>query len=315
MISISTKHLQLLIDENIDTINLQFVDLRCKLMAFKNSVNRDIHEKYLDFLIANLREIVFAKPDKLNDYADDFEQIISAKDLKDNHSEFRNELIEILGYKKLRRSFFPNIFKKNGINACAYCNSQLTVIVKKKKTGCAARFQFDHYLSKSKYPCLSISFFNLIPVCGSCNGKKGEKIIGFKLYQPDDILDDSIKSNSSFELEKKSLANYLLHKNSDVLKVKFNDKEDGLEKTFGISSIYNTQLDIAEELISKSLIYTETYKESLKHSFRKIYGNSDALTNRIIIGNYSEDIHIHKRPMSKFTQDIARQLKLIPKNK
>ena len=32
---------------------------------------------------------------------------------------------------------------------------------------------------------------------------------------------------------------------------------------------------------------------------------------RMITGNYSEYQNVHKRPLAKFTQDIARDLKLI----
>jgi hypothetical protein len=75
--------------------------------------------------------------------------------------------------------------------------------------------------------------------------------------------------------------------------------------------IYNTQKDLAAEIILKSLIYNKSYQNTLKRSFEKLYGDRPLLFNRLILGNYSEVTDIHKRPMAKFTQDIGKQLKLI----
>jgi hypothetical protein len=65
-----------------------------------------------------------------------------------------------------------------------------------------------------------------------------------------------------------------------------------------------------EELILKAKIYTKTYKKALLKSFPKLL-TSVNLSNRLILGNYIDSNEIHKRPMAKFMQDIAQQLKLI----
>jgi len=44
---------------------------------------------------------------------------------------------------------------------CSYC-------------GIGAPRQFDHYLPKEKYPEFSVHAHNLIPCCGTCNGKKSD---------------------------------------------------------------------------------------------------------------------------------------------
>ena len=43
--------------------------------------------------------------------------------------------------------------------------------------------QFDHFYNKSKYPLLAISFYNLVPVCGTCNHTKGKNDVD---YSPHD---------------------------------------------------------------------------------------------------------------------------------
>lgn len=78
---------------------------------------------------------------------------------------------------------------------------------------------------------------------------------------------------------------------------------------FDVQGIYDTQKDIVEELITKSEIYTKSYKESLINSFGEILNNTN-ISNRIITGNHMEPENIHKRPMARFMQDLAHQLGL-----
>ena len=243
---------------------------------------------------------------------------------------FRNKILETLDYTDLRSKFYPKYFKQLGIKSCVYCNSQLTVsinstehyLTKKRRTHktkitVKAKFQVDHYLPKSDYPFLSISLFNLYPVCGSCNNCKSDKSLSFELYSSDASL--TTKSLYSFELKKGSVANYLLKKNIEEIETLFNDPEKtnrlstvegSLTDTFDIEGIYATQTDLVEELILKAQIYNSSYKDTLIKSFPHLF-TSASLANRVIIGNYCDPEEIHLRPMAKFTQDIAQQLGLI----
>lgn len=257
---------------------------------------------YVKHLFDNLESIVLAKPDVLAIFKKEFDDIID----KDKIAvEFKDILIEKMDYSKLRGIFYPEYFSGIGIKSCVYCNSQLAVVSNKS----SAHFEVDHNLSKSKYPCFSISLFNLYPICGSCNKRKSKNDIDFKLYSVDTVAYTT--SNFSFELDKISLAKYLTNNDITLLKIKFKDKQSlGFDKTFKIEGIYNTQKDLAEELIEKVKIYNNAYKKSLVTSFGRLYTKS-GLGNRLLIGNYCEENQIHNRPMSKFTQDVARQLKLI----
>lgn len=40
--------------------------------------------------------------------------------------------------------------------------------------GIGAPRQFDHYLPKEKFPEFSVHAYNLVPCCGTCNGKKSD---------------------------------------------------------------------------------------------------------------------------------------------
>jgi hypothetical protein len=265
---------------------------------------------YLNILIADFEIIVKACPKKLNQFKKDFDNIIKGADLSKNHKEFKNELLVRMGYSALRNDFYARFFEKTGIKACVYCNSQLAVSVRTINGTRSAKFQIDHFLPKSEYPCFSISFYNLLPVCGPCNGKKNVKDLNFKVYSDNPF--DLRNSPFVFELDKKSIISYRVNGTQDKLKVIFHDKSTiGFNETFDIEGIYSSQKDLAEELVLKSIIYNENYLKSLKNSFKMLYPNKIPMAERLLVGNYTREKDIHRRPMSKFTQDIARQLKLI----
>lgn len=262
----------------------------------------------IDFLIENPKRIIH------------FKRLVGS--LPANSRVYRNGrpkkqlkhyIQEALNYKGLRNTFYPTYFQKIGIKACVYCNSQLTVTTSKSGGSYKAKFDIDHYESKDEYPFLSISLFNLYPSCSSCNRTKGNRRVKFELYT--DEINKTIKSSYSFLLDSHAKSKYLTSKDSSILSFKFIETPPdigfkSLQEAFHIEELYETQRDIIEELIIKSQIYNEEYKRLLRSCFSKLSLNAK-LFERILVGNYVEDIEIHKRPMAKFTMDIARQLKLI----
>lgn len=90
--------------------------------------------------------------------------------------------------------FIGHIIKTLQILCCAYCHTQGTYVVneyykrnhKPHKKGelkkPKAFFELDHYYPKSKYPFLCVSFYNLIPICSSCNKAKKDITIDFDFY-------------------------------------------------------------------------------------------------------------------------------------
>lgn len=229
-------------------------------------------------------------------------------------SPIKNAIITALDYKVLRSSFYPKYFKEIGIKSCVYCNSQLTITAVKSKGIYSAKFDVDHYHSKDEYPFLCISLFNLYPACSSCNRAKGTKNIEFELYTTNPIK--TKKSIYNFKLSSYSKSKYLTTKDSNDIGFTFNEPvytnptTKKLNDVFHIENIYETQVDLIEELIIKSQIYNKSYLKSLKSNFNKLSLHPE-LFKRTLIGNYTEDKDIHKRPMSKLVMDIAKDLGLI----
>jgi hypothetical protein len=289
---------------------------------------------YIDYLIKKLDKIIIATPDELKIHLGFLGKVPTPVKIKRKKGSkpinkaktksFSEKIIAQLEYQLLRKKFYPNYFAKIGIKSCVYCNSQLTVSVDSQDYTTRmttpmvkAKFQLDHHLPQSEYPAFGISLFNLYPTCGSCNNAKGIIPVDFQLYSNDPLK--LANSDYKFQLDKTSLANYLIHRKMALLKIDFIDPAKpfknvkvigSFQDTFDIVGIYETQMDLAEDLILLARVYNKKYKQTLLNSFSKLFTGYQ-LSTRALIGNYTEPTEIHKRPMAKFTQDIARQLRLI----
>lgn len=270
--------------------------------------------KYLYSIRIYLKYFVTANSEKLYNWISFFNKIIPGCIIESPiKNDFRNDIISALDYKKLRSDFLPSYFNILGIKSCVYCNSMLTVSIENEQGKTRARLQADHFHPKARYPFLSISLYNLYPTCSPCNNIKSENEIQFELFSSDIYRTQS--SDYSFKVIRAGIAKYLVNKNINDLDFDFEEPivsspSKTFQELFDIKGIYNTQKDLVEELIIKARIYNKPYKKFLMDSFPTLFNNSN-LSNRVLIGNYTERGDIHKRPMAKFTQDIARQLKLI----
>lgn len=287
-------------------------------------LNDKIYLKKVITLFENNEDILIWDLKMLKDQKDKLGKVPTKPKLDKNgkktgifyKTEIKDKILTALGYTSLRSSFYPEYFKEIGIKACVYCNSQHTITVEKtlNSNDYSAKFEVDHFHSKSEYPFLSICLFNLYPACRSCNGVKSDNPIEFKLYTDD--ISKTIKSDFNFKLTPYSKSKYLITKDSNDIDFIFNEpmpedlKSKTFEETFHINGIYKTQTDLIEELIIKSQIYNKSYLKTLKHSFDKLSIQPE-LFKRTLIGNYTEDKDLHKRPMSKFVMDIAKDLGLI----
>ncbi len=304
-------------------IKRQKTNIKVALTALsKDGTIRGLNKLYVIKLLSLSENIITAKPSTLLRYKNQFNAIITPENMKMKSREnFRKKLLKALGYSQRRSDFYPKYFHKIGIKACIYCNSQLTVAIekeKKLKTKTSfiykAKFQVDHFLPKSHFPCFSVSLFNLYPVCSSCNNSKSINEVDFQLYLPST---KDFTSKLNFKLERGSMAQYLLNRKLDNIKFTFEEPNvkpplKRFQDAFDIKGIYDTQKDLIEELILKGEVYTSDYKGVLKKKFPKLFTTPDII-NRILIGNYTSDADIHKRPMAKFTLDIAKQVGLIKK--
>ncbi|WDF55770.1 hypothetical protein [Mucilaginibacter sp. KACC 22063] len=276
-----------------------------------------IEQNYLPILKANWKDIPAWKAV--------FEAIIPAKDVK---GAFADAVVKAMGYSDMRKKEFPAIFQQLEIKTCIYCHSQLTLIVTKelysRKYGIynkgdikkrSAKLELDHFHAKSDYPFLSTTFYNLYPVCANCNKSKNDKACSFELYTDNDLLD-----SYRFKVTPASIIDYWRTGNKEDIQIEFHHLQGSeaerviFDNMFDILEIYKTQKDVVEELLHKKKVYNKAYRDNLTRDFAKLFPDP-ALIKRLIIGNYDEPKDIHKRPMAKFTQDIAMNIRLIKKIK
>lgn len=302
-------------------IENQRISIEAKLTKLsKDRRLSPIKRNYLIQLLSIVDRIIIAPPVELEKNRAAFDNIISPISMESKiNQRFRQTILDVLGYSDRRTDFYPKYFHRIGIKVCIYCNSQLTVAVEKEKKlktkinrELKAKFQVDHYWPKNLYPCFSVSLYNLYPSCANCNVSKSKTGVDFLLYQDPKKINGSL---FEFKLDAASKSKYLLHRNSNDIKFTFNEPaprtpNKSFQDVFDIEGIYNTQKDIAEEIILKAEIYTDSYKKSLKKQFSAILKTTTEI-DRLILGNYTTEAEIHKRPMAKFTLDIAKQVKLI----
>lgn len=227
----------------------------------------------------------------------------------DKTTLFGKAIKKALRYTDFRAEKCVEYSKIIGIKTCPYCNAMLVINISDEK----ARYQLDHFYPKSRYPYLSISFFNLIPSCNNCNHIKRDKDVtldnNFHLYS-----DKPAQEIFKFSLDRVNIIRNLIGIKENDLKVNFTYTDKKYEEfvknhdnIFHIQKIYDTQNDIAHEMLWKTQAYNKTNIKELG----TLLHISENEVKRMIVGNYTDFHEIHKRPLSKYMQDIAKDLELI----
>lgn len=199
-----------------------------------------------------------------------------------------------------------DFIKRINIDTCPYCNrSYIHYLTKNGKI----KPQIDHFYPTNIYPFLALTFYNLIPSCQTCNGfgaKEGKDPLLVNLINPYLIENHNFKF--TYKINHINFLNPLLDKNS--VEVKFRHHLTGHLNVFKLDKLYQQHSDHVLELIVKSKVaYSDKYRTYLR-SYKGLKFN-DAEIDRMILGNYSKEDEIHKRPLTKMFQDIGIELGLI----
>lgn len=278
---------------------------------------------YVTHIENNFQRIQNATVTEMRRLIRDFNAIIPVNRIS---KRFSDEVKKAMGYEDMREKEFPFFFSQLSIKTCMYCHSQLTLTITKEfytnntkvvKQGEVktrkALLELDHKYPASKYPFLATSLYNLLPVCGNCNGTKHVKTLDIDFFTAGEKLDIF-----KFSIEPQSLIDFEMNRDREVLLVNLNhvdgdvDFEKKYNEMFDVKEIYNMQQDILEELLIKRDVYNKPYVSALVKRFQRLFPDQ-GMVNRLIVGNYAEADEVHKRPMAKFMQDIARDIGLIPK--
>lgn len=309
-----------------------------RLQALHDSLVDDTDKRYVRLIIRLWDKLIVATPERFKVIINAFNLIIPTEDIESrdvkilvkNKKTFRwrkklvtlyKEIVKAMRYDYVQSKVYPKYMQELEIKTCVYCNAQYAFAVTDNQG--YTNYELDHYMPKSKYPYLCTTFMNLQPSCSSCNRRKSNKELEddeelFQLFVKEGSRDSDSPVN--FSLDNASVATYLTkQKDCSVLKIDFSCPNNaGLEKGynhfFRISTLYQAHKDVAEELIWKNQIYNRVIIDDYKRLFKEL-GFKDSDFIRFILGNYELTENIHKRPLSKMTQDIARQLHIIKEEK
>ncbi len=279
-----------------------------KLATVTNSTIE--YEQYVVNILAIYPTINTVKPSGMqaihDEYFADFDINLSLSMHIDNKIlPFYKHVTAAMRYDAVRDQDFLHYAKLLGIRACVYCNANYAVTFG-EGTDIKGKYELDHFKPQSRFPYLCTNFFNLFPVCGNCNKAKLHTDTTFSLFTED----PGTMYPFTFTLDKASIIRYMLSQDFEDLEVTFDGhSHPDHDTTFKINDIYGALKDVAEELVWKYKIYSPSYLKSLNDAFGKKFVTGGF--NRLILGNYDQPKDIHKRPLSKLTQDIARQLRII----
>jgi len=290
------------------------------LTRWRDLGGRDRYANYLRVLKEQLdNNLLVVHPSKFQKVIDTFKNLLTPEEMgrkmklgtRANAATktFTEIIQEVLCYKEIRKTVFPQFVRELGIKTCVYCNTQYAVTDEDDR----GYYQLDHWKPESEYPYLCACFFNLQPSCATCNLHKNADVREYhSIWNESNIESDELYR---FSLTKGSLARYLMTHHSDELKVdmvalKKPEQLELLIEKLHIDKLYDQLTDVAEEVVWKRIVYDQGYIEALRSAIsKKALGLSEI--NRFVQGNYDRPEDIHKRPMAKLTQDVAKQLGVI----
>lgn len=225
----------------------------------------------------------------------------------------KEKIKNILDYSTHRQNEnFMEHFKKLNIKSCPFCNNNYVYFYKKDAKKYNTIATLEHYYPKSKYPHLSLSFYNLIPSCNTCNSKfKGsDKTHMGNILHP---YFEDFNEKAKFSLSVDSMP---INKDIELqINLNSNNPKDKRCNTtidrFQLDKIYTEHNDIAKEIWNKAQVYNESRIDELYKSFYKDLGYTKEDVKNMAFCNYLHKDDINKRNHSKLTQDILKQFDLI----
>lgn len=275
---------------NLDNIANNYLTKLQNEKRYNKKKNNIIH----NYWIKNRVRII--KSDNLNAIINEFKALN-----QDGFNTFKDYMIGQYEELFYNRKIGKWLAKELDVRTCPYCNRQYTFTVEVGTKN--IRPEFDHFYSKSNYPYLALSFYNLIPACPTCNHIKSDDPIDKNPYF------DGFNDNCKFKIKTKNGEEFSLDwALRNKLEIEFTGSNRNIN-TFVLKELYNEHIDYVKEIIDKAQAYNHSYYNSLIDSYNGL-GKQESEIDRFVWGNYLEKAEHEKRPLSKLTNDILEQLKI-----
>ncbi|SFZ80256.1 hypothetical protein [Tenacibaculum maritimum] len=282
------------------------VDSECILCNSKATIRKNINQDYRDLFNNDLiKELIISKPKRLNEINNQLKQ--KYNDLGYTEEQFNIETKNIFinsGYTNwfLSKKMNYRLAKLLNKHTCTYCNREYIFVYKKNK-GKGLVPQFDHWFPKTHHPLLSLSFYNLIPSCATCNTIKAEEEFSLD-HHLHPYINKDISNSYKFDY---------IYNEAHIPEVFLRDNSLSGNNTFealNLPFIYKGHSDKElKDLYDLRFKYSENYlKNLIKNTFDSYLPISDEEKYRLIFGIELNSKDYHKRVMSKFKNDIIEKL-------
>lgn len=252
--------------------------------------------------------LILLEPQRMEAYINNHSNNDSGNDFKKIKDLYNlSEQITIMGNSEKINCFMIQNFidsDSRGLLVCPYCNRNY-INTRDRSLGA----EMDHFYNKDTFPMFSISLYNFIPSCSTCNRIKGTKTLKINPYLRNDIQKvkfDLITDLDGYRIEIKQDQDGNLHTLVETEDMK-NDYIDVLK----LDEAYRVHVIEVLEMINREKEYNEKYREDLKNMFSgeeiEIDKKIDALIYGDIIFTSGDDL-INKS-LGKFKKDVYEKIK------
>jgi len=313
--------------EDVVTTHFEFVSTYFNARKDKPTWIEKVTQDVMDYIDNNLHDIICGTPDILLNLNRVLNRDYILDILTRDNKTIKQHLKNLLSYENFRdgkhgfeRWNAYELADAIKVNVCPYCNRQYTnTVILNNINGnrdYIIKPAFDHFYCRAEYPVLGLSIYNLIPSCTTCNSTlKLEEDFALREYMHPYV--EGFDNDGVFTYTPQ-IAEGLFNPEIDNVEIRIDcttapeAKRERIENNttfFAINTIYTQcHVDLLNEILQKC---RDNPPEHLRFLARLTNMNTTEGLYRYLFSNYLNQDDYLKRPLSKFTKDIATELGII----
>ena len=286
-----------------------------KIENIKNLVE-EIEGRQFSSFAEYFKTLILLEPQHMKTYVNNIYSIGSENDFKEIKDLYNlSEEIAIMGNSAKINCFMIQNFinsDSRGLLVCPYCNRNY-INTRDRSLGA----EMDHFYNKDTFPMFSISLYNFIPSCSTCNRIKGTKKLKINPYLRNDTqkvkfdltrIENPNNPNDyiDYQIEIKRDLDGNLHTLEET-----EDLKNDLINILKLDEAYKVHNIEVREMVNREREYNEEYREDLKNMFSGEGIEIDKKIDALIYGDIvftSEDDLINKS-LGKFKKDVYEKIK------
>lgn len=282
-----------------------------KLKNLHKKVSDPVEKTIVKSLQSDLGDILLSRPADLKVLKDKYLSKYSSQFASRAKGSFNKRVLAAFNYTVFRTTVLPTLARYLNIKTCPYCNSQYTLYLDVRKLATypkgVCEFQFDHFFGQGDAPFLSMSLYNLIPSCASCNLLKKDVDLPLELNP---YVND-IQSMFRFRLKYPYMiwTGVKMYDSMEVVmkptKKAYASFVQCLDNKLLLSRHYGRHWDVAQDVFEKA--YTYPYYARLSNFNHMLTHLNEEKFKRLWLGTNTRPEEIEKRPLTKFEQDMWEQ--------